>query len=301
MYYLAEKIMNNRLPDSFTRNAVSADGASLKVGIYFLQNGKATLDELKDKLNISSNAVVRGVQFWLDNYLISETAVMEDHLPPLDPEPAPVKKRTRSFLSHEELADAVLSNPELAILFQESQQILGRELSNSESSNLAEIFQDILPSVFAILSIESFWSSRLPGNKVVHETRFTARDWQKMGLTKDDEFEARISQMEHDQQFLREAAELLGEGPDTMTRSTKNTILSWKEKYLYGTDFIQEVLLRKPDATVPYISTVFKDWYKKGYRRIEDTRDVPVNAVSDTGPSTSNSLLHSALKQKKKR
>ena len=49
MYYLAEKIMNTRLPDSFTRNAVSADGASLKVGIYFLQNGKATLDELKDK------------------------------------------------------------------------------------------------------------------------------------------------------------------------------------------------------------------------------------------------------------
>jgi hypothetical protein len=86
-----------------------------------------------------------------------------------------------------------------------------------------------------------------------------------------------------------------------MTRSTKHTILSWKEKYLYGTDFIQEVLLRKPDATVPYISTVFKDWYKKGYRRIEDTRDVPVNAVSDTGPSASNSLLHSALKQKKKR
>ncbi len=300
MYYLAEKIMNNRLPDSFTRNAVSADGASLKVGIYFLQNGKATLDELKEKLNISSNAVIRGVQFWLDNFLISETAVMEDRLPQLDPDPSPIKKRPKSALSHEELADAVLSNPDLAILFQESQQILGKELSFSESANLAEIFQEILPSVFAILSIESFWSSRLPGNKVIHETRFTARDWQKMGLTKDDEFEARIAQMEHDQQFLREAAELLGEGPDTMTRSTKNTILSWKEKYLYGTDFIQEVLLRKPDATVPYINTVFKDWNKKGYRRVEDTRDTPVNAVSESNTPSGNSLLYSALKQKKK-
>ena len=49
------------------------------------------------------------------------------------------------------------------------------------------------------------------------------------------------------------------------------------EDYGYDEAFIGEVLLRKPDAGVPYIHTVLKDWHRKGYATIADTRTAPVN------------------------
>ena len=58
----------------------------------------------------------------------------------------------------------------------------------------------------------------------------------------------------------------------------RRRIDQWFEEYGYDEAFIEEALMRKPDAGIPYIHTLMKDWHKKGYASISDTRVAPLNA-----------------------
>ena len=301
MFYLNARITDNRLPDAFADNVVSADCAALKVGVYFLQRLQATPDELGHELHLSHASVLRAIQFWLDNYLISETpAVLMDQ--PLTPykTPEPVKA-SKKALNHQEMAEAVLANPELSVLLQESQQVLGKELSNSESMRLVSIYQEYLPSPFAILNIESFWASHIPTNKILKETEYTAREWKELGIGRTDEVEERIAVMEKNMAYLKAVSGLLGEEVNEMSRKTKRMIIRWLEEYHYPIEFVKEVLIRKEDANVPYIDSVLKGWHKKGYTKISDTRETPVNVDEKKSNKPAVSLIDIAIKKRNKK
>ncbi len=300
MFYLNAKITGNRLPDVFTDNIATADSAALKVGVYFLQKMQAVPDEICRELHLSSASVTRAIQFWLDNYLISETPVLMDQPLPPYKTPEPIKTGKKS-LNHKEMAEAVLADPDLSVLLQESQQVLGKELSNSESMHLISIYQDYLSSPFALLNIEQFWMSHVPPRKVLKETEYTAKEWKELGISKIDEFEERIAVMEKNMAYLEAVSKLLGEDVNEMSRKTKRIIVHWLEEYGYPIEFVREVLIRKEDANVPYIDSVLKAWHKKGYKSINDTRETPVNVDEKAGNKPAVSLIDIAIKKRNKK
>ena len=195
----------------------------------------------------------------------------------------------------------MLADPDLSVLLQESQQVLGKELSNSESMHLISIYQDYLSSPFALLNIEQFWMSHVPPRKVLKETEYTAKEWKELGISKIDEFEERIAVMEKNMAYLEAVSKLLGEDVNEMSRKTKRIIVHWLEEYGYPIEFVREVLIRKEDANVPYIDSVLKAWHKKGYKSINDTRETPVNVDEKAGNKPAVSLIDIAIKKRNKK
>ena len=287
MYRLKQKIINNSLPSSFKSSFVDADGAALKVAIFFLIHNKASIEELSSELALSEQAIKRSIQFWEDNDLLE-----------VDNKGTEEEKANSYRINHDEMSKAVLLNPELSILLQESQQILGRELPLSESRVLIEIYQTLLPTVYGILNLESFWSTRLPAKKVITETLHSARTWNSLGIKEEADCENQIKKMERIDTYIKDVAKLMSVSYDEYTRKQKSIISSWLDTYSYDTSFVAEVLLRKPDATIPYINTVLKNWYKKGYKTISDTRETPIN-ISDNKSSDELSPLFEKLLKKK--
>ncbi|MBQ4239800.1 MAG: DnaD domain protein, partial [Oscillospiraceae bacterium] len=73
------------------------------------------------------------------------------------------------------------------------------------------------------------------------------------------------------------------------------------DKYNYDESFISEVMTRNPEANLPYISAVLKDWNKKGYRTISDVRlnslSSSAAAVTPADTENSDSLFRKAIRK----
>ncbi len=259
------------LPGVFARRYASSDGPALKVALFLMLQGEAEPEFIASSLGMSPEVVKRSLEYWEDAGLLSDDSKVSPSPSPASPE----KRKPR--LNHSDMARAVLEDPNLGALLRESQRVLGRELSMSESRLLIEISEETALPVPVLLTIESYWNANAGDGKVLSRMVRTAREWQKLGIDTLPAAECRIELMEQRSRNHARAAKVLGMPAEDLSSSEKKRIDQWFEDYGFDEAFIDEVLLRKPDAGIPYIHTVLKDWHKKGYATIADTRTSPVN------------------------
>ena len=96
-------------------------------------------------------------------------------------------------MSHSEIAVALNGNADLAVLLQESQKLLGRELSVSESRLLIETVTENGISVPALLMLESYWQDTEKVRNVLNRTARTARSWSEQGIRTIEEAESELA------------------------------------------------------------------------------------------------------------
>ena len=140
--------------------------------------------------------------------------------------------------------------------------------------------------------------------KVLTETARTAKEWAELDIRSVETAEHQLQLMETRRSRHSSIAKLLGRADDDLTRSERKRIDEWFEQNGYDEAFVSEVLLRKADAGIPYIHSALKDWHKKGYRSISDTRTSPINiqpeaAVPQSGEG--GSLLQRAAARNKRK
>jgi len=286
---------NMDFPEAFLQRYRTADSAALKTAVYLMANGSSDEDSLAAELGLSAAAVRRSVDFWTDAGLFGEGTAAPETVAE-----KPLEKSKR-HMRHEEIAVALLGNREIAVLLQETQRLLGRELSSSESRLLVEVSTETGLPTSSILMIESYWKDTEKAKKILTETARTAREWAEKGLTGHDEAEDMLRTMEKRYGYISSAAAVMNKEVSDLTRKEKRQICKIFEEYGYDSSFISEVLLRKPDAGIPYISSVLADWYKKGYRSISDTRLLaPASESSEPVKESKNdkgSLMKRAVKK----
>ncbi|MBP1554717.1 MAG: DnaD domain protein, partial [Oscillospiraceae bacterium] len=204
----------------------------------------------------------------------------------------PVAKRHR-HMSQNQIAVALLGNEEYAVLLQESQRLLGRELSISESRLLIETVTEYGTAVPSLLMLESYWLNTEPVKNVLSRTASTAKEWSELGIRTLEEAEAALTAMENRYSYAKSVASLMKTDVSGFTRKERRLINTIFEDFGYDESFVSEVLTRNPEANLPYISSVLKDWHKKGYKTISDVRllssapSVPVRSrpADDDGDS----------------
>ena len=266
-------------PESFVSRYKSADSAALKVAVYLLIHGTADESVLAEELGISHSAAMRSVDFWKDAGLfVDGPEQLLDSVPV-----KPVAKRQR-HMSQNQIAVALLGNEEYAVLLQESQRLLGRELSISESRLLIETVTEYGTTVPSLLMIESYWLNTEPVKNVLSRTASTAKEWSELGIKTLEEAESALALMENRYFNAKAVAALMKTDVSGFTRKERRLINTIFEDYSYDESFVSEVLTRNPEAGLPYISSVLKDWHKKGYRSISDVRLLSNAASVPTKP-----------------
>lgn len=260
-------------PESFASRFRTADSAALKVALYVMMNGPSDESDIAAALGIPEASVQRSLDYWNDSGLFGdspEPEIMKDSVP---------LKKVRRHMSHNEIAVALNGNKEYAVLLQESQKLLGRELSVSESRLLIETVTENGITVPALLMLESYWLETEKVKNVLNRTARTARTWSDQGIRTLEEAEAELGRMEESYHRAEETAAVLKTEVSGFTAKDRRLIDTIYEKYRYDGSFISEVLARNPEANLPYISAVLKDWHKKGYRTISDVR---LNSLSSS-------------------
>ena len=282
-------------PDVFLQRYASVDSSALKVAIYLMSVGSADDNAIASDLGIPISSVSRSIDLWKTAGLInSDRQEKKTSVESI--------KKAKRHLTHEEIALSVLGNPEIAVLLQESQRILGRELSVSESRLLIETLQESNLSVSLILLAESFWHDVVHSPKMLNETAKTVRTWAKDGILSQEDAEREISIMERRINIINDVAKLLKINTSDFSNKDKKLIYKIYEDYAYDEAFISEVLLRKPDANIPYIAAVLSDWHKKGYKTISDTRLLSPagSVVTSNSTDDGHSLFKKAVRKNRK-
>ena len=285
------------IPDVFWERYRAADSAALKVALYIFENGIKNEDEIGLDLNIPLFSVKRSLDFWRSAGLFNNSENEKEQ----DTSLKPVKHR----LSHSDVASALLSDDNIATLLQETQKLLGRELSFSESRLLVETIQETGLDAQCILMLEEYYLNTEHSKKVLTDSCRSARSMTKEIPVSYKSFEEQITLMEVRYYNLKKVSELLGIDPSEFTKKEKGLITRIFEEFGYDCTFISEVLTRKPDATVPYIFTVLKDWNRKGYRSISDARLLSLSAdtfqiSAQDSKKTETSTFMNAVKRNRK-
>ena len=258
---------NISFPECFVSRYRTADSSALKVAVYVLMNGTADESSIAEELGISQSAAQRSVEFWKDAGLFVDGTGDAVQVPQEKP-----LIKARRHMTQNQIAVALLGNEDYAVLLQESQRLLGRELSASESRLLIETITECELSVPSLLMLESYWLNTEPAKNVLTRTASTAREWSELGVRTHDAAESALTLMEKRYEHAKEVASLLKTDASEFSRKERKLINKIYEDYGYDGAFISEVLIRNPDANLPYISSVLKDWNKKGYRSISDAR-----------------------------
>ena len=253
------------LPDVFLNRYRSADSAALKVALYLFEYKTAEEKEICEALNLSENIVKRSLDYWQSAGLFSESTSVK----PIPTKPIePVKRH----LNHSDIASAVLNDKSISMILQETQNLLGRELSFSESRLLVETMQDTEFDPQCILLLEEYYLNTEHSKHVLTDACRTARNLSKESVRSYSSVERYILLMETRYDNLLKVSDLMKTEVSDFSKKDKGLINRIFEEFGYDCTFISEVLIRKPDANLPYIFSVLKDWNKKGYRTISDTR-----------------------------
>ena len=288
-----------KLPEVFMNRYRSADSAALKVALYLFECGTADENEIAEALGISLSSVERSLDFWKSAGLFDQKAIAKDIN--ANSQIQPLKRH----MNHSDIASLIMTDNNISLLLQETQKLLGRELSFSESRLLVETINDTQLDAESILMIEAYYQNTEHSKKVLTDSCRTARDFVKEGISSFASVQDRIVLFEKRYHDLLQVADALSTDPGDISRKERKLINRIYEEYGYDISFVSEVLIRKPDANLPYIDAVLKDWHKKGYKTISDTRLLSpasdaYQMTSQKQETNSESTLKQAVKRNRK-
>ncbi|MEG0752008.1 MAG: DnaD domain protein [Oscillospiraceae bacterium] len=293
MFILCNNSERGSLPDALVKRYRSADGPALKVALFLVCEGESSSENISDSLALPLETVERALIFWTSAGLVYEQC--DTALQKVTHEP---KKRARRTLTSERAGELALRDPNVSVLMQETQSIIGRTLDNLESRILLEIYEcDELP-VDVILMITAYCMPRIKNKRsLLAAVARTASDWSDEGVCNATSAEQRIKLLEMRERREIEVAKALGYELGSFNKSQRAAIARWYEELGFDASFAREAHERTGNDSIAYINTILKSWHKKGYRTIKDTYSEVSNAPTKSSRANTggDSLLKTAV------
>lgn len=307
MFKLKEQ-PNSSLPAALEARFRDADGPALKTALFLLcENRPLSENEIISSLGLPAETAARSLSFWENAGLIVKTnGEGEAGVSVKKAADAPKVINLRAPLTPDRISEISLRNPEIAMLMQETQTILGRPLDSNESRLLLEIFEyDRFPAD-VILSLVGFCAPRAKnGRRVIGDASRLAEELAAEGIDTCESVNERIRLLELREKREREVASALELADKSLSRSEKTHVARWFEEYGYDVAFVKEAALRANGNTkISYIGGILKSWYNNGYKSIKDTREeisnttVPVTKTRERGE---DSLIKRAVNKRREK
>ncbi|MBR2671212.1 MAG: DnaD domain protein [Oscillospiraceae bacterium] len=293
MFKLAEKFDKKKLPSEFVERYRVCDAHTLKVAIWALCNGSFDIQQISADLSIPHSAVEKAVDYWLKAGLlidIESTEKTRDSAVIAESYEIP-------RLNHIEISNMSLRDPNVAKLIQESQRIIGRNLTSTESARFLSIYKyyPFEPEVLLMMLEYSRKRTRRPFSYLEK----MAAEWHESGIVTMASAEKHFRILEQREKNEAEVQSILGQ-ENPLTLKEKQFIQAWFEDFGYGREMISEAFAQTGKASVSYLNSVLRNWYSSGFRTVNDTRKEFTNTVvSNDAPKSAgkSDLYQRALEQ----
>lgn len=281
-------------------------GVQLKALLLILRQGDAPVDvkAIATTLRLTPDDAADAINYWVECGVLfcDETpgkpaaapavaappAAVVVTAPPIAPPPeehlSPATgQKVRTLRSRVKLTTADVNrmaqgDPNVPLLLQETQQLLGRELTSNQTDALLHLYSFMGLTPQYIFTLITYCVSLGKGNLGYVEK--VAADWVEKGIDTVEKAESHIGVLQsrnENEQLVRAA---FGIHDRDLTSSQKNYVTRWFDGYHMGIEMIKMAFERTVDNTgkvaFPYMDKILHQWSEKGV-------NTPAKALEEMG------------------
>lgn len=261
------------LPVLVLNRLTQATEGAVRTALYIIKNKTVQAEEIATALGLSATEVENALIFWLGAGLLSAEETMQQTTLVT---PAVTKRAPR--LSQREVVAASQKNPDIAVLLEECQNLLGEVISPADMTILASLhLSDDLPIDLILTGISHFVQE---GKRSIRYIERRLLAWQKEGITTCEAAERYLSLLEIRSLHESNVADMLGISANEFTTAERTRIATWYEDFQYDDDMVEQAALRVgANKTIKYLNGILRKWHSQNIRTTKDIKDEPQNVV----------------------
>ena len=246
------------VPQLIFHHLTQADGDSVRVALYILQNGETDPKTLARALSLPSvEAARRALQFWAGAGLLTAQRSAPA---------APTEEQKASRLDLSSLTD-----PYVAVLCEEAQTALGKALGRGEMLRLVTLYLEDgwKPDVILLCCAEVARQGRHTVAAVGRELA----NWRADGIETGEDAERHLKRIQLREGWFAETTALFGVAVTALTKWERGAVTRWHEEWHYAADMIEEALLHADKhRTIRYVDGILRSWRAQGITTLAAAR-----------------------------
>ena len=272
----------------------SAPFKAVDLLLYILRYHLTTIDaqDLSRRLFLSEHVVQTALSYWEENNILRPAASEKQNLPRIQN----AKKEIESFSAVEsKLGSAILSSakttsepvkkpsaqeilaltqqfPDLRFLLATAPSILGRLLTQADTSTLAFLFHTEQLPVDLLLMLLQYAASL--GHRDMRFVEKMARKWKEAGIDSHEKAERYLKEQSKLDAYIRHMQELLGISEQKLTPREREALQVWFSQLHPAEELIvaakERTIQQTGKFSLLYLHSILSSWCKKGYQKRAD-------------------------------
>ena len=248
----------------------------------------ATAEQIAQKLKIASADAQDHLLYWTEQGVISlcSKATAKADSPQLNSTVQPQKAASEQAATTQHAAPTgqkITSNAHVrlsaadinrmaqkdsnvALLLQETQLLMGRELTPSQTSLVMELYSEYGLSPQYIFTLITYCVSN--GKRNMNYIGSVAAGWMEKGITTVEQAEAEICRLQESHSREAQVKSIIGIRDRNLSTSQKAHVTRWFEEYNMSTDMIRLAFDKMVDNTgkvsFPYMDKMMLNWHSQG-------------------------------------
>lgn len=182
-----------------------------------------------------------------------------------------ITSNARVHLSAADINRMAQKDSNVTLLLQETQLLLGRELTPSQTSLVMELYSEYGLSPQYIFTLINYCVSN--GKRSMNYIGTVAASWMEKGITTVEQAEAEIGRLEEAHSREAQVKAIIGIRDRNLSTSQKAYVARWFEEYQMSTDMIRLAFDKMVDNTgkvsFPYMDKMMQNWYNQGLKTPE--------------------------------
>ncbi len=246
-----------------------ATGAQIKVILCLIrfEDMALTLEDISKQCNLDISDVQDAIEFWIKNgvlirrgsslILSGVSSVQSETLPRYNPESILERKN---------------EDNEFSYLLDEIQRVVGKTVNHNDASVVFAMYDHLGFSTDLVLQIVNYCISS--GKTNFRYIEKVALDWYDRGIDSFEKAEALIKNLEKKNKTETAVAVYFGIEGRALSKKEKEFIENWISALGMSIEMIKQAyevcIDKKSKLSFAYINGILTDWFKKGYRTVED-------------------------------
>lgn len=258
----------------------TASGAQIKVllCLFRFENMSMTVEDMAKHCHLDAADVCDAIDFWVKNGMFirrGATLVLSGNVS--------VQPQDLPRYNAESILERKTSDSDFSFLLDEVQRIMGKTLNHNDASVVFAMYDHLAFSPELIFQIINFSVSN--GKTNFRYIEKVALDWYDRGIDSFEKAEALIKALEQKSKAESVVCTYFGIADRALSKKEKEYIENWVSVMAMPIEMIKEAyelcIDRKSKLSFPYINGILTDWFKKGYKSLEDIDDTkPVAPTS---------------------
>lgn len=281
-----------------------AGAVQLKVALWVFRQGQRcfTPEDAAQSLRLSTADVVDALQYWVAAGLFSESDAISpqpaqrsaNYFEPILPETTASTPKSPTVVPRRQpkptgkvFSERLKEAPDLALLMQEAQNILGKTISPSLGSTLLAAYDDYgLPVEVIIMLLQYVMSI---GKISTNYIDAVAKGWAEEGIFSHDEAEKKLHMLSQLSISWRKIETVVGINHRSPSAREEQYTERWIYQWKFSLEMIREAYERCVNSTgkmtFSYMNKILERWYKNGIA-------TPAQAKAEADARTKKRMEH---------